>query len=478
MVCAGNIYAFGIWSKEFSERWSESAKINAQPTLATLYEFMLFGVYVPVGGFCFHRFGTVKTLVLAAVMNFVAYSVVLWQFFLRKERMSPNAFTFIAFFLAGNATGCTDAAVIGSNARNFDREQRGKVMGILKGYFGLAAGILALLHALGMGPTQFILLIGPLSSVVILSMVPANNAEVSLLQAEYGSLWKLRFVLSLELILAMILFLHSLEEELSWVVAAFALMIFVANFFVSPVYRILAERFLDRHFSVVNTSVDTDEESAIDGEKQSIPSLTLREALASGSFWAFFLQLSILMGGGLFVVGAIGEIALSKGGTQEDVDDLVSIISVANCAGRVFVGYIADLPNVNRALLLCISLAIMAIGQTIFALLPLKWLSVASILVGSTYGTSWTMSPTLLADLCGLEYFGQLYGFMGFSPILGSLVFSNIISTVVYEMHADDQDDCVGNTCFGFTHFSIALACIAVAVFTGPVLVAGVRSQS
>mmetsp|Transcript_10309 Transcript_10309/g.20263 ORF Transcript_10309/g.20263 Transcript_10309/m.20263 type:complete len:582 (-) Transcript_10309:51-1796(-) len=535
LLVAGNIYAFGVWSEALSYRWPPAQREHAQSLLSTLYECMLIGTYVPISGFFFQKYGTLKTLMVGAALNTFAYLTILSQFF-RDSLYAPDLLSYVAFFMVGHATSFIDIAIIGSNVRNFSLRNRGTAMGILKGYFGLSGGLLAILHETGLTTRQFLSVVGPVGSFIVMACMPWVYSSTSLMEHEPAALWKLNYILTVEVTIALLLFFFSVTMPGSSSTAATILLVLVLLIFslsFMPQRALSLSRKLKNHhgaetmqdnpsiesvsddisqFSYQRTSpapslsqtehenetsellrveassstcetsslqLDANDQRILDSNDDAYH-MSVSEAIQSGRFWLLFWMLLILMGSGLFIVGNAARIIKSKGGDDNQVSALVSVISVSNCLGRVGIGYLADHPvldrfNIDRTQLLSANLLIMALAQVLFAILPLRALPLAAILGGMSYGASWTLDPTILADICGVEYFGMLYALVGFAPTFGSIIFSNILSTYVYEHHATEnpvthQDECFGNQCFGLAHWITAAACFIAACTAGPLL--------
>ena len=69
---------------------------------------------------------------------------------------------------------------------------------------------------------------------------------------------------------------------------------------------------------------------------------SLWRALATVSFWLQFLTFLVAGGCGLVVINNIAQINIARGGDKNLKDVFVSLISIFNCAGRLFWGLSSD----------------------------------------------------------------------------------------------------------------------------------------
>lgn len=62
-----------------------------------------------------------------------------------------------------------------------------------------------------------------------------------------------------------------------------------------------------------------------------------------------------------------------------------------------------------------------------------------TLLVGLGYGSHWAIVPAAASELFGLKKFGALYNFLTLANPAGSLVFSGLIASTIYDMEAEKQ---------------------------------------
>lgn len=132
---------------------------------------------------------------------------------------------------------------------------------------------------------------------------------------------------------------------------------------------------------------------------------------------------------------------------------------------------------------------IMAVGHFFFAMGWPGAMYLGTLLVGLGYGSHWAIVPAAASELFGLKKFGALYNFLTIANPAGSLVFSGLIASTIYDREAEKQahgnhqgqrilssfsrfvflDDplkCEGAICFFLTSMIMSGLCIVAVVLS------------
>ncbi|KAA1479102.1 MFS general substrate transporter [Dentipellis sp. KUC8613] len=159
----------------------------------------------------------------------------------------------------------------------------------------------------------------------------------------------------------------------------------------------------------------------------------------SGDFWLMCFTNMLLSGTGLMYINNVGVITqalFAKNNPTFDTNDSttwqaaqVSIISVANFAGRVIIGVLADAvkSRLRYPRSFCIPLVA---GLFILSQLVLigtdsvQGLWKASAVLGLAYGSMFGLFPTVVIEWFGLAHFSENWGYVSLSPIVGGNLFS------------------------------------------------------
>lgn len=111
---------------------------------------------------------------------------------------------------------------------------------------------------------------------------------------------------------------------------------------------------------------------------------------------------------------------------------------------------------------------------------------VLSIFIGLGYGAHWAIVPASASELFGLKSFGALYNFLTLSSPAGSLIFSGVMASGLYDYYAKKQAGlhqidsgslpathlteksltCVGTECYSLTCGIMSGLCIIAVILS------------
>lgn len=106
---------------------------------------------------------------------------------------------------------------------------------------------------------------------------------------------------------------------------------------------------------------------------------------------------------------------------------------------------------------------------------------VLSVMIGLCYGAHWAIVPAAISELFGLKSFGALYNFLTLASPAGSLVFSGVIASGIYDYEAKQQQElrrasnlladddaltCTGTVCYSLTCGIMSGLCIIAFVLS------------
>lgn len=219
---------------------------------------------------------------------------------------------------------------------------------------------------------------------------------------------------------------------------------------------------------------------------------TLAQALIKADFWLIFWSFLLGSGSGVTVIDNLGQMSESLG--YNNAHTFVSLISIWNFLGRVGGGYFSEIIVRDyaypRAIALAIAQCVMAVGHVFFAMGWPGAMYIGTLLIGLCYGAHWAIVPATASELFGLKKFGALYNFLALANPLGSLVFSSVIASNIYDREAEkqahqpqlitqnsrtlfsgmfaqnDPPKCEGSVCFFLTCMIMSGFCIVAAVLS------------
>nr|XP_016438093.1 PREDICTED: protein NUCLEAR FUSION DEFECTIVE 4-like [Nicotiana tabacum] len=491
-------------------------------------------------------------LLVGAIQNFIGYGWV-WLIVTGRTFPLPLWAMCILIFVGTNGETYFNTAALVSCVQNFPKS-RGPVVGILKGFAGLGGAILTQIYAVIHSPDHasliFMIAVGPAMVIIALMFIirPVGGHR----QVRPSDGLSFSFIYSICLLLASYLMGVMLVEDLidvsHNVVIIFTAILFILliipivipislSFTQEP--RVPAEEALllsesqkqdpensehDDGHEIIFSEVEEEKPKEVDllpalERQKRIAQLqvklaqaaaegavrikrrrgphrgedfTLMQALKKADFWLMFFSLLLGSGSGLTVIDNLGQMSQSLGSNNTHV--FVSLISIWNFLGRIGGGYFSEIIVRDNAYprhaAMAVAQVIMAFGHFFFAMGWPGAMYIGTLLVGLGYGAHWAIVPAAASELFGLKNFGALYNFLTLANPAGSLVFSGLIASSIYDMEAEKQAQqhhdgqlnlasvltnflnmdeplkCEGAICFFLTSLIMSGLCIIAAVLS------------
>jgi hypothetical protein len=195
-------------------------------------------------------------------------------------------------------------------------------------------------------------------------------------------------------------------------------------------------------------------------------SIPLSQSIYTWRFWALYVSFLTICGTGLMVIDNINAIADAVG--RHPSDFYVSLVSLANGAGRVSAGFACDLLSkyFSRLQLFAAVAILMGIAQSMFAVGSPALLYPSLLLVGYLFGCSVSLVAINTADIFGPRFIATNFGAVDSAPIFGSYVFVTGVVALFFHTNAVDEwgrATCVGPQCFRTAFTVNTCCCLAVA---------------
>ncbi|KAI3850954.1 hypothetical protein MKX03_036434 [Papaver bracteatum] len=436
-------------------------------------------------------------LLIGAMQNMIGYGWV-WLIVTHRVPTLPLWAMCILIFVGTNGECYFNTAALVSCVQNFPKS-RGPVVGILKGFAGLGGAIMTQVYALIYDPDHagiiFMVAVGPTMVVIALMFIvrPVGGHR----QPRPSDASSFTFIYSVCLVLAAYLMGVMLVEDLvdisHSVIEIFTVILFILLILpiIIPVTLTFSgqrssveERLLPEApfatvsskdlsteiiFSELEDEKSSEEESlSVNDRKKRIAQLqakinraaaegavsvkrrrrphrgedfTLTQALIKADFWLIFVSLLLGSGSGLTVIDNLGQMSASLGYDNPHI--FVSMISIWNFLGRIGGGYFSEIVVRDyaypRPVSMAVAQVIMAIGHFFFAMGWPGAMHIGTLLIGLGYGAHWAIVPAAASELFGLKKFGALYNFLTLANPAGSLVFSGLIASSIYDHEAEKQ---------------------------------------
>uniref|UniRef100_A0A2P2KTK2 Uncharacterized protein n=1 Tax=Rhizophora mucronata TaxID=61149 RepID=A0A2P2KTK2_RHIMU len=488
-------------------------------------------------------------MIIGVLQNFVGYGLV-WLVVTQRLPSLPLWLLCVAVFVGTNGETYFTTGALVSSVQNFPKS-RGPVVGILKGFAGLSGAILTQIYAILNAPNEaslvFMIAVGP--SMVVIALMFIVRPVGGYKQVRQTDSSSFSFIYSVCVILAAYLLavliledLVKLNETLIAIFSVILIVLILLPIIVPMVLVFFSEPRLPAKESLLPSSekpkvVEIKQEqngsevilSEVEDEKttevDSLPAperhkriahlqaklfqataegavrvkrrkgprrgedFTLLQALVKADFLLLFLSLVLASGSGLTVIDNLGQICQSLG--YKDASIFVSMISIWNFLGRVGGGYFSEVIIRNfaypRPVAMAVAQVVMAIGLLYFTMGWPGQVYVVSILIGLGYGAHWGIVPASASELFGLKSFGALYNFLALSSPAGSLIFSGVIASSIYDHYAEEQAafqklnfrsvlathlqeeeslTCVGSICYSLTCGIMSGLCIIAMILS------------
>ncbi|KAI8820966.1 major facilitator superfamily domain-containing protein [Fimicolochytrium jonesii] len=459
MVCGGTLYLFSAYSTTLGYTQTQTNLIASSGGL---------GIYLsaPIMGALTDRYGPRRTATLSAFCLFSGYGCMALAY---RASLSA-ALMAICYASVGLGSAAGYNAALTTNVRNFDPRMHGLVVGTSVSLFGLSAFIFSQLSKLFYYPV-------------------AQHSEAVGSSSGPTAIDTFGFLLFLALAtgganLVASMGLQDVSKELGRAVVGTISPGSMGNNSTESSVLIGEE---DRQ-----SDSEPDDEGAAAAEVTTAPTSLFHRPDA----WILWLAFLSLSGTGLMYINNIGAIILALSPPHTTTTLLpravvtnsiastqahhVSLISIFNCLGRITTGVASDAAYSRyatpRLVFLLGAAGVMFVAQVVVTFLPesitlststatlippTHLLTLATTLVGFSYGSLFSTAPVIVSKWFGVAGFGTHWGWFQWGPAVGGQVLNMVFGVVMDSRtpksadHADgthntskQHPQCTGTHCF------------------------------
>ncbi|VBB82508.1 Conserved hypothetical protein [Yarrowia lipolytica] len=187
-------------------------------------------------------------------------------------------------------------------------------------------------------------------------------------------------------------------------------------------------------------------------------------------FWKHFLIIGCIAGCGQMYIYGCGYVIRALVGPDVETSGVqsfhVAMISLLSFCGRLLSGSISDVLTryqYSRLWMIFISLALGLVGSFLATVVTeISFLWMVSLSFGLSYGFCYGVYPTIIAEMFGMTYFSQNWGYSGSSAVFSAYFFTTTFGKV-FDSHSKGDVCYEGVNCYK-SAFNMAFYVFAVFV--------------
>ncbi|KAE8729321.1 MYB305 protein [Hibiscus syriacus] len=502
MSVNGSGYMFGLYSNDI-----KSTLGYDQTTLNLLGFFKdLGGNLGIVPGLVYEVVPPWVVLAMGSSMNFFGYFMIWLSVTGRVAK--PRVWQMCLYmWIAANSQSFPNTGALVTCVKNFP-ENRGTVLGLLKGFIGLSGAIMTqYYHAFYMDDTKalLLLLVWLPSIVPLIFLRTIRIMKVVRTVKELDIFYRFLYVaLGLAGFILVVIILQNKVRftRIEYIGSAGLVLLLL----LLPLVIVIIEEFgfwsnrdqASNHHSQLN--VVTENPPTVPSRPVEVrinPFACIKkifsppergedygilQAIFSIDMLILFIATACGTGGALTVIDNLGQLGKSLGYPTYSISTFVSLVSIWNFLGRVSAGYLSEFVltkyNFPRPLMLTLVILLSCVGHLLIAFAVPNSLYFASVMTGFCLGAQLPLLCAIISELFGLKHYSTMYNVGSISSPVGSYIFNVRVAGHLYDKEALKQMKALGLTrrpgldltCNGATCFRSALIIIGAATLFGSIV--------
>lgn len=488
MAGVGGTYIFGIYSKEIKASLGYD-----QSTLNLIGFFKDLGSNVGIfSGLIAEVTPTWFLLIMGSSLNFVGYFVI-WLAVTGKIA-KPKVWQMCTYMcIAANSLNFANTGVLVTCVKNFP-ENRGVLLGLLKGFAGLSGAIMTQIYLAlyGNDPQSLIFLIAWLPAAISMAFVyTIRTISASRQPNEIRVLYQFLYV---SLVLALFLMAMTITQKLVTFppVAYDASATIVCGLLFFPLFIVFREElFLWNQKKIPTNDVRIEIPAYSTTRSEEVPrtscfseiwkkpsrgeDYTILQALFSVDMLILLISTACGIGSNLTAIDNLGQIGESLGYPMKNVNSFVSLVSIWNYFGRIFAGLISEKLLVKykfpRPLMTTLFLFLSCVGHLLIAFPVPGSVYVASVIIGFSFGAQFPLLNAIISEIFGLKHYATLFNVGQLASPVGSYLLNVRLTGVLYDhealkdlsrknLHRSSSGEltCIGTHCYRQSFIILAAA--------------------
>lgn len=505
MAGAGGTYLFGIYSQEIKASLGYD-----QSTLNLLGFFKDLGANIGVlSGLIAEVTPTWILLLIGSAMNFGGFFLI-WLSVTGKIA-TPKVWQMCLYICIGaNSQNFANTGVLVTSVRNFP-ENRGVLIGLLKGFTGLSGAIITQIYLAiyGNDAKSLILLVGWLPAAIsVVFVYTIREIKASRHPNELRIFYHFLYV---SIALALFLMVMTIVQKVVvFSKAAYAgSATFVCVLLFIPLLISAKEELIvwnQKKESTHPSKIEVEKPvENIDSKQRPVPVLTspiepkpswfsnifnkpergedytILQAVLSMDFLFLFIATMCGIGSSLTAVDNFGQIGQSLGYPSKTVNSFLSLVSIWNFFGRIFAGFVSEYLLATykfpRPMMTTLLLFLSCIGHLLIAFPLSGSVYAASVIIGFSFGAQFPLMNAIVSELFGLKHYSTLFNCGQLASPVGSYILNVKVTGMLYDGEAKKELAKKGLhrsagkelTCIGAHCYRLSFIILAAVTFVGAI---------
>ncbi|KAM7462229.1 hypothetical protein LguiA_030350 [Lonicera macranthoides] len=500
MAGVGGTYIFGIYSREI-----KSSLGYDQSTLNLLGFFKDLGANIGVlSGLIAEVTPTWFLLFIGSAMNFSGFFMI-WLAVTGKIARPKVWQMCIYICLGANSQNFANTGVLVTCVTNFP-ENRGVLLGLLKGFSGLSGAIMTQIYLAlyGNDPKSLILLVAWLPAAIcllfaytirVIKSIRQQNELKMLYKFLYISIALALFLMAITIAQKLVHFSQPANVASGAIVLCFLLLV-PLSIAVKKELALWMQKELPASPMQITVQEPPKLDHKTDMQLKETPSCfgdicnkptrgedyTILQALVNLDMIILFISTMCGIGSSLTAVDNLGQIGESLGYPTKTVETFVSLVSIWNYLGRIFAGLVSEKLITKykrpRPLMMTVVLFLSCIGYLLIAFPVPGSVYIASVIIGFSFGAQFPLLNAIISELFGLKHYATLFNVGQLASPLGSYILIVKVAGLLYDREAlkglkmkkMNRDSVKELTCIGPRCFRLSFVILACVSFFGAVV--------